>query len=88
MGENYGTDAFSFRENGLGAVPSTLTEKKQKTKQFYKVVIGCIIGEAQTIIEKGHFKAKRPKAIQIIMIATCLIALNTFLAPNLKWPQL
>lgn len=75
MGENYGTDAFSFRENCLGAVPSTLTEKKQ----FYKVVKGCIIGEAQTMIEKGHFKAKRPKAIQIIIIiATCLIALNTF----------
>lgn len=88
MGENYGTDAFSFRENGLGAVPSTLTEKKKK-KKFYKVVIGCIIGEAQTMIEKGHFKARRPKAIQIIIIiATCLIALNTFLVPDLKWPQL
>lgn len=51
-----------------------------KKEQFYKVVMGCIIGEAQTMIEKGHFKAKRPKAIQIIIIiiATCLIALNTF----------
>lgn len=28
VGENYGTDAFSFRENCLGAVPSMLTEKK------------------------------------------------------------
>lgn len=66
-----------------------LLKKKTPKKQFYKVVIGCIIGEAQTMIEKGHFKARRPKAIQIIIIiATCLIALNTFLVPDLKWPQL